>query len=299
MIIISEEAAQNHIAEILEFFSRETEPRTELKFIIARGKESLKSITFQTLLTNFSSSNIIQSLEVQSKVLGLTPVYTLNELLNMYLDPNLEITLPSVMVYGDEEIGDEKENITTSSPKAITKIGTTAIFKNTELLGYLEEEDSKILNIMTGNASQSIIKFDYKDNYGVFELYRIKAKSSADVKKNTVTIKLKGNAKIKEFHSNANIKNIKEIDEINRLLNKIIEEKIKNTFNKIRKEYNTDVFGFRQLYYKTNPKYYKENYENNWYEEIFPNLELKTDINLKLYEKGNTLGGVEYESKNK
>ena len=299
MIIISEEAAQNHIAEILEFFSRETEPRTELKFIIARGKESLKSITFQTLLTNFSSSNIIQSLEVQSKVLGLTPVYTLNELLNMYLDPNLEITLPSVMVYGDEEIGDEKENITTSSPKAITKIGTTAIFKNTELLVYLEEEDSKILNIMTGNASQSIIKFDYKDNYGVFELYRIKAKSSADVKKNTVTIKLKGNAKIKEFHSNANIKNIKEIDEINRLLNKIIEEKIKNTFNKIRKEYNTDVFGFRQLYYKTNPKYYKENYENNWYEEIFPNLELKTDINLKLYEKGNTLGGVEYESKNK
>ena len=299
MIIISEEAAQNHIAEILEFFSRETEPRTELKFIIARGKESLKSITFQTLLTNFSSSNIIQSLEVQSKVLGLTPVYTLNELLNMYLDPNLEIKLPSVMVYGDEEIGDEKENITTSSPKAITKIGTTAIFKNTELLGYLEEEDSKILNIMTGNASQSIIKFNYKDNYGVFELHRVKAESSADVKKNTVTIKLKGNAKIKEFHSNANIKNIKEIDEINRLLNKIIEEKIKNTFNKIRKEYNTDVFGFRQLYYKTNPKYYKENYENNWYEEIFPNLELKTDINLKLYEKGNTLGGVEYENKNK
>lgn len=299
MIIISEEAAQNHIAEILEFFSRETEPRTELKFIIARGKESLKSITFQTLLTNFSSSNIVQSLEVQSKVLGLTPVYTLNELLNMYLDPNLEITLPSVMVYGDEEIGDEKENITTSSPKAITKIGTTAIFKNTKLLGYLEEEDSKILNIMTGNASQSIIKFDYKDNYGVFELHRVKAESSADVKKNTVTIKLKGNAKIKEFHSNANIKNIKEIDEINRLLNKIMEEEIKNTFNKIRKEYNTDIFGFRQLYYKTNPKYYKENYENNWYEEIFPNLELKTDINLKLYEKGNTLGGVEYESKNK
>lgn len=86
LIILSEEAATNHMSEILEYFSREPESRTEVKFVIARDDDSTKAVTIQTLLTNFSSSNIKQSLELQQKVLGLTPVYTLNELLNMYLD---------------------------------------------------------------------------------------------------------------------------------------------------------------------------------------------------------------------
>ena len=109
IIILSEEAATNHMSEILEYFSREPESRTEVKFIIAKGDESTKSITIQTLLTSFSSSNVKQSLELQEKVFGLTPVYTLNELLNMYLDPTLEINLPSIIIYGNPEEGDEKE----------------------------------------------------------------------------------------------------------------------------------------------------------------------------------------------
>lgn len=97
------------MSEILEYFSREPESRTEVKFVIARDDDSTKAVTIQTLLTNFSSSNIKQSLELQQKVLGLTPVYTLNELLNMYLDPTLEISLPSIIVYGNAEEGDKKK----------------------------------------------------------------------------------------------------------------------------------------------------------------------------------------------
>ena len=152
LIILSEEAATNHMSEILEYFSREPESRTEVKFVIARDDDSTKAVTIQTLLTNFSSSNIKQSLELQQKVLGLTPVYTLNELLNMYLDPTLEISLPSIIVYGNAEEGDKKENITTSTPKALTKIGTTAIFKGKDFLGYLTEEESKVHSIIIGST---------------------------------------------------------------------------------------------------------------------------------------------------
>lgn len=67
LIILSEEAATNHMSEILEYFSREPESRTEVKFVIARDDDSTKAVTIQTLLTNFSSSNIKQSLELQQK----------------------------------------------------------------------------------------------------------------------------------------------------------------------------------------------------------------------------------------
>ena len=298
IIILSEEAATNHMSEILEYFSREPESRTEVKFIIAKGDESTKSITIQTLLTSFSSSSLKQSLELQQKVFGLTPVYTLNELLNMYLDPTLEINLPSIIIYGNPEEGDEKENITTSSPKVLTKIGTTAIFKEKDFLGYLTDEESKVHSIITGSTSEGIISLNYKDNYSVFELYKIKSDISPSIKDNKITLNISGKARIKEFHSNTNITKSKEVDNLNKELNKHIEDVIKENFNSIREKYNTDIFSFRQSFYREDPKYYNTHYKDNWYESIFPNLTLEVKSNIKLYEKGNTLGGIEYENKN-
>ena len=44
-------------------------------------------------------------------------------------------------------------------------------------------------------------------------------------------------------------------------------------------------------------KYFKK-YCSNWYETTFPNIELEVKSNIKLYEKGNTLGGIKYEREN-
>ena len=65
----------------------------------------------------------------------------------------------------------------------------------------------------------------------------------------------------------------------------------------IREKYNTDVFKFRDIYYKTDYKYFKEN-QDNWYEDVFPNLKLEVKSDVELYEKGNTLGGTKYEREN-
>lgn len=297
IILVSEEIINNHLEEFLEFFSREPETRTEIKVIIAKTDESTKGITIQSLLTNFSSSNILESLEVQNKLLGLTQEVTINELLNMYLDPNLEIVLPSMILYGSSDIGDEKENITTSIPKAMVKVGTTSAIKDGKILGYLSEEESKTVNLINGNLTKTILKISYEDGYVVFEPNRIKTKQKLDIKDNKITIEISGFSKIKEFHTNKNIKNMKTVEELNKYFNKEIENMIKDNFNQIREKYNTDMFGFQELYYRTDHKYFKK-YCSNWYETTFPNIELEVKSNIKLYEKGNTLGGIKYEREN-
>lgn len=297
IILVSEEIINNHLEEFLEFFSREPETRTEIKVIIAKTDESTKGITIQSLLTNFSSSNILESLEVQNKLLGLTQEVTINELLNMYLDPNLEIVLPSMILYGSSDIGDEKENITTSIPKAMVKVGTTSVIKDGKILGYLSEEESKTVNLINGNLTKTILKISYEDGYVVFEPNRIKTKQKLDIKDNKITIEISGFSKIKEFHTNKNIKNMKTVEKLNKYFNKEIENMIKDNFNQIREKYNTDMFGFQELYYRTDHKYFKK-YCSNWYETTFPNIELEVKSNIKLYEKGNTLGGIKYEREN-
>lgn len=298
IIVLSEEVVNNHLEEVLEYFARDPEARTEIKIIVAKTEDSTKAITLQTLLTSLSSSNIINSLDLQSKVLGMAYPVTLNELLNMYIDPYLEVVLPSMTLYGNYEIGDEKENITTSSPKAIVKIDGSTITKDNKILGYLDLEESKILNLINGKLKETIIKMNYYDGYIIFEPNRIKVSRELDIKNNIIKINISGYSKTKEIQSNINLKDPKEVEKLNKALNMELEKKITDTFNSIREKYGTDVFGFQELYYRTNYKYFKENC-TNWYEDIYPKIKLEVKANVRLYEKGNTLGGLRYERKNK
>jgi len=298
IIVLSEEVVNNHLEEVLEYFARDPESRTEIKIIVAKTEDSTKAITLQTLLTSLSSSNIIKSLDLQSKVLGMAYPVTLNELLNMYIDPYLEVVLPSMTLYGNYEIGDEKENITTSSPKAIVKIDGSTITKDNKILGYLDLEESKILNLINGKLKETIIKMNYYDGYIIFEPNRIKVSRELDIKNNIIKINISGYSKTKEIQSNINVKDPKEVEKLNKALNMELEKKITDTFNSIREKYGTDVFGFQELYYRTNYKYFKENC-TNWYENIYPKIKLEVKANVRLYEKGNTLGGLRYERKNK
>ncbi len=298
IIVLSEEVVNNHLEEVLEYFARDPESRTEIKIIVAKTEDSTKAITLQTLLTSLSSSNIINSLDLQSKVLGMSYPVTLNELLNMYIDPYLEVVLPSMTLYGNYEIGDEKENITTSSPKAIVKIDGSTITKDNKILGYLDLEESKILNLINGKLKETIIKMNYYDGYIIFEPNRIKVSRELDIKNNIIKINISGYSKTKEIQSNINLKDPKEVEKLNKALNMELEKKITDTFNSIREKYGTDVFGFQELYYRTNYKYFKE-ICTNWYEDIYPKIKLEVKANVRLYEKGNTLGGLRYERKNK
>lgn len=298
IIVLSEEVVNNHLEEVLEYFARDPESRTEIKIIVAKTEDSTKAITLQTLLTSLSSSNIIKSLDLQSKVLGMDYPVTLNELLNMYIDPYLEVVLPSMTLYGNYEIGDEKENITTSSPKAIVKIDGSTITKDNKILGYLDLEESKILNLINGKLKETIIKMNYYDGYIIFEPNRIKVSRELDIKNNIIKINISGYSKTKEIQSNIDLKDPKEVEKLNKALNMELEKKITDTFNSIREKYDTDVFGFQELYYRTNYKYFKENC-TNWYEDIYPKIKLEVKANVRLYEKGSTLGGLRYERKNK
>ena len=298
IIVLSEEVVNNHLEEVLEYFARDPEARTEIKIIVAKTEDSTKAITLQTLLTSLSSSNIINSLDLQSKVLGMSYPVTLNELLNMYIDPYLEVVLPSMTLYGNYEIGDEKENITTSSPKVIVKIDGSTITKDNKILGYLDLEESKILNLINGKLKETIIKMNYYDGYIIFEPNRIKVSRELDIKNNIIKINISGYSKTKEIQSNINLKDPKEVKKLNKALNMELEKKITDTFNSIREKYDTDVFGFQELYYRTNYKYFKENC-TNWYEDIYPKIKLEVKANVRLYEKGSTLGGLRYERKNK
>ena len=298
VVILSENVLDEKLPDIIDFFIREPELRPEFKLIIAKNYKALEGLSIQTLLDDLSSSNILDSLEVQSENIGITTVVTLNELTNMYLNPYLEIVLPSMIIEGNLEEGMSKENLSTTKDITTIEISTTGVFKDNKFLGYLTEEESKTLNLIRGDIKNTIINMDIEDGMIVFEPNNIEAKAEANVKDNTIKITITGQAKVKEITGMADLTDNSEVKKIQDEFNKLTEEMVTTTFESIREKYNTDVFKFRELYYKTDYKYFKENC-SNWYEDIFPNLKLEVKSEIELYEKGNTLGGTKYERENK
>ena len=298
ILILSENVLYEKLPDVIDFFIREPELRPEFKIIIAQDKKALEGISIQTLLDDLSSSNILSSLETQSERIGITTVVSLNELTNMYLNPYLEIVLPSMIVKGNIEEGINKENLSTTKDETTIEIETTGVFKNNKFLGYLTEKESKTLNLIWGDIKNTIINMDIEDGFVVFEPNNIKAEVTAIPKENKVKMTISGLAKVKEITGLMDLNDTKEVQKLQKDFNKLTEDMVLETFNSIREKYNTDVFKFRDLYYKTDHKYFKNN-QTNWYEEVFPNLTLEVTSEIELYEKGNTLGGTKYERKNK
>lgn len=297
IVVLSENVINEKLPDVIDFFIREPELRSEFKLIIARDNKALEGITIQTLLDDLSSSNILDSLEKQSEEFGLTSVVSLNDLANMYLNPYLEIVLPSMNVEGDLKKGSEKDNLSSTDSETSIRINTTGVFKDNKFLGYLTEEESKILNLIRGDINNTIINMDIEDGFIVFEPNKIETKVEAIPKDNTVKITINGLAKVKEITGIADLNSPMEVKKIQEEFNKLTEEMVSNSFESIREKYNTDVFKFRDIYYKTDYKYFKKN-QKKWYEDVFPNLKLEVKSNIKLYEKGNTLGGTKYEREN-
>ena len=216
ILIISEEIAKNHMDKLFDFFAREPEARSEFNILIAKNSTPNDQISIITPLINLSATNIKTLIETNSQNLATTVKLTFNETFNQYLNPYLEIILPSLELIGEEEKGQEQENIAQTNTNNKVKLSTIAIFKNNKLIGYLSEEESKGLNILLNKANISLISSKYHDNYIVSEIDNIKTKFDIDVYKKEVNITIKGHSIINEVNSNINIKDPKVIDNIDK-----------------------------------------------------------------------------------
>ena len=74
-------------------------------------------------------------------------------------------------------------------------------------------------------------------------------------------------------------------------MNDNIEKLVEKSYKNIIKKYNTDIFNFKDLYYKTDPKYYNE-IKDIYDEDILPNIKIEVKSTYTIREKGNLTGGI-------
>lgn len=292
ILIIDEKMAKNNIKEVFEYLARDPEIRNEFNVLIGKSDNILETLT---PLDNLSSQNILDSLKASSKYLGNTNLLTFNELLSDYQNEKTEMAMP-VIKLSSQKNKDDKNNEkilekTTTTTTAIV-LDNIGIFKDNKLIGYLSTKETISYNFINNNIALTNIKKDYPNNkYIAYKILKSKSKLEVTPKKHTITLTIKGNAEINEATYNIDLSKEKNIKKLEKSLNKRLEKMITSSFNSTRKKYNSDIYGFEDLYYKKDPKYYNK-IKKDWDSKEFQKIKLKVKSNIKIVEQGNISGKI-------
>ena len=288
-LIIGEDLAKNGISDVLDMFFRGVEFRKQTPVLIAKNSTAEEVLNVVTPLESLNSKNIRDGLSVDSKYLGIGDNISFEDLVGTFLDSNKEIILPSVSINGTKSDGEKIENIETADPSVRLIESSLAVFKGDHLIGFLDNKQSIDLNFVLNKINNTILTYECGDNkYLSSEIMSNKTSIEFSESPLKAHIKINGILNINEITCDIDLEDPVVIDEIEADLEEELKNDVYNTIKYIIEEYNSDVFGFRDFLYKNKTKYYKE-IKDDWYDSIFPNMDIDVDVNFNLTGKGNAL----------
>lgn len=289
LLVISEEVAKEGLSDVLDLLFRDSESRKQFSVLISKNSTSYDVLEILTPLETLNAKNITDSIIADSQFLGVSEQINYEMLMDSYLNSKKEIVLPTIEVIGSIKEGEKTDNLQESSPETKVLLSGYSIFKNDKLIGYLDNENSINLGFVRNKIENTIIDYKCsKENYMAIEL--VNSKTSLEAKKNKleVTLKIEGQGNINEINCDLDITKNKTISSLEKKINKKLENEIKDTVKLINKKYNSDVYGFEDLFYKNNPTFYKKMKKKHG-DEFINEIDFKVEANIKLFSKGNLL----------
>lgn len=295
LLVIGEEVAKDGIYNILDWFFRDAESRKQFSVIVSKGSKAEDILTTLTPLETLNAKNIKDSITSDSNFLGIAEEITFEQLMSDFLNDKKEISLPSIELIGNKEEGEKYDNLEEADPNAKVILGNMAVFKDDKLLGFMNREESIVLSYLKNEINNSIFSHQCGDNkYAVIGITSSDTSIEAEKNNTKINIKIKLTGNINEIYCDLNLEDNKVIKQLEKNIGDDLKNQINNTIKNVSNQYNSDVFGFEDLFYKTNPKYFYT-LKDNWYNDIFKNIEIDTEVKIQLFGKGNILKVTEYD----
>ena len=267
VLIINEDISKEGIHSILDLFFRKPNINKHFFVLLSKNTTSENILKNISLNSNSTAKKIKETLKIDSEYYGISQIITFEDLVNMYLNPNTEIILPSVYIESDS-----------------VKLGPIGIFKDDKLINYLSVDDSLSYNLIQNKINNTYLTINCEDNNMTIELSNIKSKK--ELSNNEINIYIKSNGNITESSCEYNLENQNDINKISKLTEDVINTNINNLITDIKK-YKTDILGIKDIYYKYNNKYYKA-IKNNYY-DIFKDIKINVETKINIISKGNIL----------
>ena len=274
LLIVSEEVAKNKMDKISDYFLRNSNVSKNFTMLVSKTKteDILKVLENDS---SFPTGNILGSVENSSNSDGTSSnikfIKFMQDLLSEGKNPILKVISKN-----------DKDKLT---------IDDIAIFKNKKLITFLDGKYNIAYNFITDNIKSTNINYKCSDkNYIGVNVTKSNTNIKSIIKNNEPIIYLDVdiNAQIEEVNCSKEEDNISKIrSEVEKEVKKMIDDVIDET----KKDINSDIFGFGENIYQNHLSFWKS-IKNDWLDKYYPNLKVKTDVEVKLDNQGSILETV-------
>lgn len=276
VVILSREVANEGVLHVLDFFFRDAEPRLNINILVSESEtagEILKSKAVASELISVEITNILDEQVSLSKALAV-PAY---EFVNALVEDGISGVMTSLCTV---ENNDEK----------VVKLCGTAIFNEDKLKGFIDGEEtfalSFILDEVKGGIIVANVGSETDEEKISLEILESSTKVIPVYEANELSILVAIDTKV-ALAEHGSIKNFNDEEgreELKKIAEEQLKEKIEGIIEKVQKKFGTDVFGFGNRFYKELPQVWKER-KKEW-NMIFKNLEVKIETNLEIKHTG-------------
>jgi len=158
-----------------------------------------------------------------------------------------------------------------------------AVFNNDKMVGRLTEDETRGLLWVLGKVESGVLLISSPNKQGkvAFEILEAKSKVIPEVKDGKIVmhVKIKGKSSLSEQTTAEDLATIEAFEKMQKAQTEAIRQEIMAAFDK-SKELNADIFGFGEMIRKKHINKWKS-LKDKW-DEIYPTIELNTDIEVKI-----------------
>lgn len=282
MVILGEEIAREGIAELIDYFLRHREFRTDFYFAIARGISVEELLDTLTPIEPIPGMAVYKELEMSREYWAPTKAVRIVELANALTAEGLAPTINAVELVGKGSEADSTDILKQSTSIEKIKFTEVGVFQGDRLVGWLDENEARGYSFITGSVRMtSGHNTDESGSEITTEIIkatsRIKAAVTDDQPRIDVAVKVKYT--VNQVKGPLDVSKIENLEKINRLLESRISDQCNQSVRKAQ-ELKADIFGFGERLHTKAPAYWKT-VKDNWGEafaEVSVNVTVKAEL---------------------
>jgi len=278
VIVIGEELARSGIKDILDTYTRDPSVNLRTAIFVIKGG---------TAKDFLQTSHPLEVIPAIGALKEYNQMGSLKEVgfLNFLLFASSEASYPTMAV-----IGPSNSSSLGQKANGFRIVGTGIFNKDLKLLGYLSVSEGRALRWATGNLDFLTItsRVPNEKGYVSIDMNKLDSKIKPIINRNHVQflVTLTGQGAIRENNTSLDLTQVKNINIVQKALEKEAEKNVLNTITKAQKEYGADIFGFSDAIKRKDLSLWKS-LKENW-EKEFPEAEVYVKANFTIRKIGVT-----------
>lgn len=299
VVIFSEDIAREGIRESLDFLIRDHELRTDFFITVAKDLKAEELLNVLTPLEKIPSSKMYGSIETSYKYLSQTRTVKIQQLISDLLLKGKQPFLTGITKTGPESVGNNLENVQKIDSTTQVQMAHIGVLKDDKLIGWLNANQSKGYNYITGNVQNTIqvTNCGKEDNKISFEIIKTDTKMKGKVQQGTpsFTVDINVQANIADVQCKVKLSKPEQIKRLETKINEEIKKTVMNTVNILQNDLQSDIIGFGEYLRRTHNKEWNK-YKGNW-DETFSDVDVQVKVKSKIKRTGTIMDSFQQGAK--